>query len=94
MKVDEAKAFIEAAEILIEEGVLRVDEAWYIRDRFWTLDTDNHRTQLYDNAVVDQLRLAYKAIQYKDLELNFQRNRQSASTCLYPRLFTSYWYVR
>ncbi len=76
--IEEAKKFIETTNTLKKEVTDRVDEAWYIRDRYWTLDTDNHRTELYNKAIAVEINSAYEAIKYKDLNLNKDLSRRLA----------------
>ena len=74
--VEDAKTFIEAADIaqkqLNSTGML----AWYIKDRFTTLDTENLIANLIKQGKTLDLKLAYQANQYKKLDLNKDLTRR------------------
>lgn len=76
MKVEEAKTFIEAANIERKAQVETLRLAWYIKDRFTTLDTLNHWNNLIKQEKEIGLRLAYQASQYKGIHLNKELTRR------------------
>ncbi|NQZ80368.1 MAG: M2 family metallopeptidase [Colwellia sp.] len=74
--INKATAFIEAADIAQKELVDTGNLAWYIKDRFRTLDTENHIANLIVQGKRLDLKLGYQANQYKNLNLNKDLTRR------------------
>jgi peptidyl-dipeptidase A len=90
IKVDEAKIFIETANINIKEQVDTLNLAWYIKDRFTTLDTLNHWKNLHKKAIATETNNAYKALQYKDLVLDADLTRRIKNILLVASSYPSH----
>jgi len=90
IKVGEAKSFIEAANIDIMEQADTLRLAWYIKDRFMTLDTLNHWTNLLNKAEKTEIKNAYQAIKYKDLDLNDDLTRRLNNILLVASAYPSH----
>ena len=76
IQADEAKIFIEAAEIEYKEQLETVRLALYIKDRFTTSDTINHANNLLKRDEKIITGLATQATKYKDLHLNKELTRR------------------
>ena len=83
-----ARAFIETADIEQKDLVDTTNLAWYIKDRFTTLDTENHLANLLKKGEQLDIKLAYQAIEFNDLQLNNDLTRRLnniiSSAHLYP----------
>ena len=66
IKIDDTKAFIEATDIEQKELSDTVNIAWYIKDRFITLDTKNHWSNLLIKLDVTALNNSNLAIKYQE----------------------------
>ena len=90
IKVDEARIFIEAANVDIKEQVDTLNLSWYIKDRFMTLDTLNHWENLREKAIATEKGNAYEALRYKDLDLNEDLTRRLKDILLVASTYPSH----
>jgi peptidyl-dipeptidase A len=88
--LEEAKEFIEAADIDIKKQTDTLNLSWYIKDRFMTLDTLNHWGNLREKAIATEKSNAYAAIQYKDLNLNDDLTRRLNNIILVASTYPSH----
>jgi len=90
--IADARAFIETTDIKQKEAVDTLNLAWYIKDRFSTLDTKNHWSNLLTKLDVMALNDSNSSIKYKDLDLNKDLSRRLNSIMSYSNYVSGHPY--